>query len=136
MGAPTCTHLAIFARDISRSVAFYRRYAGLLEVHRRVDDGVTVVWMGEEGRDDAFVIVIIEAEHHDAVEPGPLAHIGYAVESREKVDEIAAMAAREGLGPIQGPLDAGPIVGYLCIFNDPDGNAVEFSHGQALGPYA
>ena len=35
---------------------------------------------------------------------------------------------------IDGPRDAGPIVGYYCIVNDPDGNLVEFSHGQSLGP--
>jgi len=34
------------------------------------------------------------------------------------------------------PRDAGPIVGYFCMLRDPDGNSVEFSFGQALGPPA
>jgi hypothetical protein len=37
---------------------------------------------------------------------------------------------------VEGPTDAGPIVGYYCIVNDPDGNPVEFSDGQSLGPSA
>ena len=30
--------------------------------------------------------------------------------------------------------DAGPIVGYYCLIHDPDGNLVEFSHGQPINP--
>ena len=33
---------------------------------------------------------------------------------------------------IQGPVYAGPIVGYFCILRDPDGNLVEFCHGQPV----
>jgi catechol 2,3-dioxygenase-like lactoylglutathione lyase family enzyme len=79
---PTCTHIAIFARDIDRSVGFYRRYADLHEAHRRVDGGVSVVWLAESGRDAEFVIVVIEADHADPVDPAPIAHIGYSVGSR------------------------------------------------------
>jgi hypothetical protein len=39
----------------------------------------------------------------------------------------------EGLS-MQGPPDAGPIVGYYCMLRDPDGNLVEFSHGQPINP--
>jgi len=130
---PTCTHVAIFARDIDRAVRFYRRYADLHEVHRRVDGGVSVVWLGEDGREGEFVIVLIAADHADAVEPSPLAHIGYSVASRDAVDRLARQARDEGVLR-DGPRDAGPIVGYYCIVSDPDGNLVEFSHGQSLGP--
>ena len=30
--------------------------------------------------------------------------------------------------------DAGPIVGYFCIVEDPDGNWLEFSFGQSINP--
>lgn len=130
---PTCTHVALFARDVERSVSFYRRYAGLEEVHRRVDDGVTVVWLGEGERRDPFVIVIIAADHADPVDPAPLAHIGYAVGSRHEVDEVASRAMVEGC-LVDPPRDAGPVVGYYCILRDPDGNLVEFSFGQSLRP--
>jgi catechol 2,3-dioxygenase-like lactoylglutathione lyase family enzyme len=130
---PTCTHIAIFARDIDRSVGFYRRYADLHEAHRRVDGGVSVVWLAESGRDAEFVIVVIEADHADPVDPAPIAHIGYSVGSRAEVDRIAGEAHKDGILK-EGPRDAGPIVGYYCIVQDPDGNLVEFSHGQSLGP--
>jgi catechol 2,3-dioxygenase-like lactoylglutathione lyase family enzyme len=130
---PTCTHVAIFARDIERSVDFYGRYADLYEVHRRVDGGVSVVWLAEHGREEEFVIVMIEADHADPVRPAPLAHIGYSVESRAEVDCRAERARKDGILR-DGPRDAGAIVGYYCIVEDPDGNLVEFSYGQSLGP--
>lgn len=134
-GSPTCTHVAIHARDVEASVAFYRSYAGLTEVHRRVDDGTTVVWLGEPGQHRDFVIVVLGMSHRDAVNPGPMAHIGYAVDSREVVDGIAARAAKANI--LREPArDAGPVVGYFCIIEDPDGNWIEFSHGQSLGRHA
>jgi catechol 2,3-dioxygenase-like lactoylglutathione lyase family enzyme len=132
---PTCTHIAIHAHDVGRSVAFYTRYAGLCEVHRRSEDGVTVVWLGEEARERQFVIVILGLPHEDAVNPGPMAHIGYAVASRAEVDRLGELADADGI-LVEPPRDAGPIVGYFCIAEDPDGNWVEFSYGQSLGPLA
>lgn len=130
---PACTHIAIFARDLPSAVEFYRRYAELVEVHRRTEHDVTVVWLAERGREREFVTVLIEAPHADVVEPAPLAHVGYAVGSRADVDRLAGMARDEGILR-EAPTDGGPIVGYYCIVSDPDGNAVEFSYGQELGP--
>jgi catechol 2,3-dioxygenase-like lactoylglutathione lyase family enzyme len=129
---PTFTHLAILARDIEHAAEFYSRYAGLVEVHRRTEHGVTVVWLGERGRERELVIVLIGAPHADAVEPAPVAHLGYAVESRDEVDRLAEQARSESI-LVEPPRDAGPIVGYYCIVRDPDGNLVEFSFGQSLG---
>ena len=131
---PTCTHVAILARDIAKAVAFYARYVCLREVHRRTEHDVTVVWLGEQGREREFVIVLIGVPHADPVDPAPLAHIGYAVPSREEVDHVADLARRDEI-LVEGPTDAGPIVGYYCIVRDPDGNLVEFSHGQSLGTH-
>jgi catechol 2,3-dioxygenase-like lactoylglutathione lyase family enzyme len=128
----SCTHVAIHARDVGKSVAFYQRYPELVEVHRRVDGATTVVWLGERGHEHRFVIVLIAADHADAALPPPMAHIGYAVASRADVDRLAALAAKDGI-LLQGATDAGPIVGYFCIVVDPDGNWVEFSFGQSLG---
>lgn len=128
----TCTHVALLCRDIEASVAFYREHVGLDEVHRRVDGGTVVVWLGEKERKEDFVLVLIDADHADAVEPAPLAHLGYAVASREDVDRAYAQAERAGL-TAQAPVYAGPIVGYYCLVRDPDGNWVEFSYGQSLG---
>jgi catechol 2,3-dioxygenase-like lactoylglutathione lyase family enzyme len=130
---PHLTHVAIRAHDIDASLDFYRRFVGLHLVHDRVDNGVRVVWLSEEAEDPAFVIVIIGVPP-EPTGPASLAeHLGYDLPSREAVDEIAARGAREGL-LLQGPTDAGPIVGYICMLRDPDGNVIEFSHGQPINP--
>jgi catechol 2,3-dioxygenase-like lactoylglutathione lyase family enzyme len=128
---PRCTHVALFCRDLSASVAFYAEHVGLHEMHRRTEDGTTVVWMAEEGRDDDFVLVMLGVAPQGGA--GAVAHLGYAVGSREEVDH-AARRAREAGFDVQRPVYAGPVVGYYCMVRDPDGNWVEFSFGQALGP--
>ena len=132
----SCTHLANRAADIEASISFYRRYAGLVEVHRREDGSIPVVWLAEPERGtEGLVIVLLGTSHAAAANPAPMAHIGYAVDARSAVDRIAAGAAGEGI-LVEQAQDAGPIVGYFCIVRDPDGNLVEFSHGQSLGPSA
>ena len=128
----TCTHVAIHARDVETCAAFYCRYAGLVEMHRRTEHDVTVVWLAEPDRADAFVLVLLGVPHEDAVHPAPLAHLGYDVASRSDVDELAASAAGAGV-QVNGPVEGGPIVGYYCMLLDPEGNWVEFSFGQSIG---
>jgi len=127
------THVALFVRDVERTVDFYKRFVGLHVVHDRVDDAVRVVWMSEQQHDPEFVIVAISLSPADAGVPPRMAHFGYDLPSRTAVDEIATRAQSEGL-LMQGPTDAGPIVGYICMLQDPDGNLVEFSHGQPINP--
>jgi catechol 2,3-dioxygenase-like lactoylglutathione lyase family enzyme len=130
---PRLTHVALFVRDIVRTIDFYRRFAGLHVVHDRVDDGVRVVWMSEKSEDPDFVIVAINLAPGEPTAPPHMAHLGYDLPSRAAVDEVAARAGGLGL-LVQGPTDAGPIVGYFCMLRDPDGNLVEFSHGQRINP--
>jgi catechol 2,3-dioxygenase-like lactoylglutathione lyase family enzyme len=130
---PHLTHVALFVRDPGRTVDFYQRFVGLHVVHDRTDEGTRVVWLSERERDPEFVIVAIAAPPADEGVPPHMAHFGYDVPSRAAVDEIAARAEKEGILE-KGPLDAGDIVGYLCIVRDPDGNLVEFSHGQPINP--
>ena len=129
---PHLTHVAIHVRDVAATVDFYQRYVGLHVVHDRTDEGVRVVWLGEQEEDPAFVIVAIGGGAGGS--PPSLAnHLGYDVPSRDAVDEIAARGRAAGI-LVQGPEDAGPIVGYFCMLRDPDGNVVEFSHGQSIRP--
>ena len=51
------------------------------------------------------------------------------------VDDIADMASTEKI--LAWPCKQEPYpVGYYCGVKDPDGNFVEFSYGQPLGPGA
>jgi catechol 2,3-dioxygenase-like lactoylglutathione lyase family enzyme len=124
--------VALHVRDVAATADFYQRYVGLHIVHDRTDAGVRVVWLGEEETDPAFVIVAIGGGMGGYLPP--LAnHLGYDVPSRDAVDEIAARGRAEGI-LVEGPVYAGPIVGYFCMLRDPDGNVVEFSHGQPIRP--
>lgn len=127
------THVALFVADVGRTIDFYKEFAGLHIVHERVDDGVRVVWLSEQESHPHFVIVAIQLQPAPPAVPPPMAHFGYDLPSRAAVDEMAVRAQAVGV-LVQGPLDAGKIVGYFCMLRDPDGNLVEFSHGQPIDP--
>ena len=130
---PTLTHLALGVRNLDRTIDFYRRHAGLRVVHDRLDGASRVVWLGEDREDVRFVLVLFEVTGERPPAPSTLQHLGFAVGSREEVDAAAASGRAEGVLAME-PLYAGPVVGYFCILNDPDGNQVEFSYGQPINP--
>lgn len=126
------THIALPVSDMDRSVAFYERYAGMQVVHRRpraTDPARDVVWLSDRTRPFAIVLVDM-GEVERAL--GPFAHLGVATEMREDVDRLAAMARDEGL-TVAGPRDAGAVVGYYCMIQDPDDHTLELSYGQDVG---
>lgn len=125
------THVALLARNLDASVAFYAKYADMEVVHRRGDSraGTEVVWLSDRTR--PFVIVLIEAEKPDTV-LGPIAHLGVGCKSRAEVDRRTAEARADGM-EVKGPEDWGPPVGYWAFIHDPDGHVLELSHGQEVG---
>ena len=125
--------LARRAGDIDTTIAFYRHHVGLHVVHDRCDNGVRVAWLSEEQEDPSFVVVVIGTPPEPRRLPVLTEHLGYDLPSREAVDEVAARAAKAGV-LAHGPVDLGPIVGYICLLRDPDGNVIEFSHGQPINP--
>src|SRR4030095_13285588 len=106
---PVLTHLALHVRDLDTSMAFYRDYCGMQVVHERAADGRRVVWLAEPGREQEFIFVLVPGG------PGQSRAAGYLV-----------------LEPREEPYP----VGYYCGIRAPDGNMVEFSYGQPLGPGA
>ena len=130
---PVLTHLALGVRDLDRTIEFYSRHAKLHVVHDRHDGHARVVWLSERAEEPDFVLVLFEVRAEPPVAPSTLQHLGFAVESREEVEAAAEAGRREGVLMIP-PTDAGPIVGYFCIMQDPDGNQVEFSYGQPIDP--
>ena len=148
------THIALPVRDIDATLAFYKRYTSLDVIHERFDDetGLRTAWLANPGdRTDAgdqmgisaarFVIVLIcgtlpKQITGDIVEEygflRSISHLGLSCESRDAVDRIAAMAKEEGC-LLLGPMYRNPVVGYICIVTDPDGNNIEFSVEQVLG---
>jgi len=130
---PVITHLALGVQNLDRTIAFYRKHVRLHVVHERVDGGARVVWLADRETDVDFVLVLFEVPDHPPPGPATLKHLGFAVASRQEVDEAAAAGRADGVLVVE-PVYAGPIVGYFCIVADPDGNHVEFSYGQPINP--
>ena len=132
---PVLTHIALQVRDLGRSIAFYSKYCGMQVVHDRTRREERVVWLAEPERQDEFIFVLMQGQARIAQATDDYSHFGFAVASKSQVDEIAAAAAADGClvwPPRQEPFP----VGYYCGIADPDGNVIELSFGQPLGPGA
>ncbi|MFQ5971257.1 MAG: VOC family protein [Alphaproteobacteria bacterium] len=129
---PVLTHLALQVRDLRACVAFYRDYCGL-EVVREREGGVT--WLAEPGRGHEFILVLLPGGEGRDPRRHDFGHLGYACASRAEVDAVADKARGAGT-LVWEPREEPYPVGYYCGVSDPDGNFVEFSYGQPLGPGA
>lgn len=131
---PNLTHVALHVSDIEKSIVFYKTYCELHITHDRTDShGGRVVWMGEEGREHELIFVMISGGPKREVLDRDFAHLGFALESREAIDRIASRGRAGGClawEPVREPYP----VGYYCGLRDPDGQVIEFSYGQPLGP--
>lgn len=133
---PALTHIAYHVRDVAACTAFYREYCGLDVVHERGDaQSGQVVWLAEPGKERDFIIVLISGGPGREQADNDYGHIGFAVEDRAAVDDIAERADAAGC-LVWAPRAEPYPVGYYCGLRDPDGNFVEFSYGQPLGPGA
>lgn len=129
------THIALHVADIDACVAFYCDYAGMRIVRDRKTHDNHVYWLAEPGKESEFIMVIMPCGPGRNQSEKDLSHLGFAVSRREDVDTVAKRAASDGIlvwEPRQEPYP----VGYYCGVRDPDGNFVEFSYGQPLGPGA
>ena len=129
------THVALHVRDLDRCVDFYTRYCGLSIVHDRTQDGKRIVWMAEPGREGDLVFVLLPGGPGSGQALNDYSHLGFALESRAAVDQLAERARQEGL-LVWPPVDEPYPTGYYCGVREPNGGVVEFSFGQPLGPGA
>jgi lactoylglutathione lyase len=138
---PRLTHVALPCSDLDRSIAFYTSVVPLVVVARNEDDSGRGVWLSNDHQSkDPFVLVLAEpapdASGGGAVRPPvptltPFAHIGIEVPERADVDRIAEQG--RALDCLHwAPRQMAPHIGYICALTDPDGNVVEFSHGQKV----
>ncbi len=127
------THLAMHVRDLDACVCFYKSYAQMQMTHDRMNDGKRVVWLAEPGRENEFIIVLIPGGPGREQVSTDYSHLGFALDSKEAVDAVADKARSDGILEWEPRQEPHP-VGYYCGIRDPDGNFVEFSFGQPLGP--
>ena len=123
------THITINCSDLDASVDFYTTFCGLSIVRDRRLEGRHNVWLGSETSPDenpSFVLVIVQDEVRARLD-----HFGFQCDSREEVEHIAEQARQQNI-LVQGPLNAGGVVGYFAMVRDPDGHIVEFTFGQPL----
>ncbi len=110
---PTLTHLALHVPDLDACIEFYRRFCGMRVIHEREGKGLRIVWMAEPGQEHRFIFVIMPGGEARHLADDDYSHFGFAVDSHEQVDAIAAEAARAGCliwPPRQEPYP----VGYYC----------------------
>lgn len=150
MATPTSllTHIALPVRDLAATLDFYAKYTTLAVIHERFDEETEMrtAWLANErdrttDQSARFVIVLIEGKLPTKITGDieesygfltSISHLGLSLDTREEVDEIAAMAKEEGC-LLLGPMYRNEVVGYICIVTDPDGNNLEFSVEQVLG---
>jgi len=128
-------------------MAFYDKYTTLENIHERQDPETNLrsVWLANPGdkteQAARFVLVLIEGSLPKQItgdieeEYGfltSISHLGISLNTRDEVDQIAAMAEEEGI-LVLGPMYRNDVVGYICLIRDPDGNNIEFSVEQVLG---
>jgi predicted lactoylglutathione lyase len=110
-------------------------YADMQLVHDRVSGSKRVVWLGEKEKEKNFILVLIPGGVERVQSAEDFSHLGFAMATRGAVDAVAERAKIAGIlewAPRQEPYP----VGYYCGIRDPDGNFIEFSYGQPLGPGA
>jgi catechol 2,3-dioxygenase-like lactoylglutathione lyase family enzyme len=127
------THVALTVADTARSAAFYREYASMTIVHRRVaeEEGAgagEILWLSDGTR--PFVVVLLPGVVTHTL--GGSNHLGVGCASREEVDARLERARAAG-HDVLGPMDHGPPVGYWGIIRDPDGHGLELAYGQEVG---
>ncbi|BAQ62175.1 Sll5075 protein [Geminocystis sp. NIES-3708] len=124
------THVALEVSDIDKSIDFYEKYAQMKVVHRRKDtvSQSDVAWISDLTR--PFVIVLIKMPKVEG-RLTPQSHLGVALESRKKVEQLCIMASDEKI-LVSGPNDWGLPVGYWAYIKDPDGHTLEISFGQEI----
>ncbi|MCK9505076.1 MAG: VOC family protein [Porticoccaceae bacterium] len=132
MYTPRMTHIALHVDNLEDTIEFYKDFCRMNIVHQREAGTKKIVWMAEPGREQDFIFVIMNQGADLQLAEDDYRHFGFA---EDAVDEVARRAERKGClvwPPRKEPFP----VGYYCGLKDPNGNYVEFSYGQPLGPGA
>lgn len=125
------THVALSARDLDKSIQFYKDYANMSIMHERIDQEINkrVVWLSDKTR--PFVLVLVQNEDPAPILT-PFAHLGVGCRDKSEVDKLCQQAREDGI-LVTEPEDYGYPVGYWAFIRDPDGHTLEISYGQEIG---
>lgn len=142
---PNCDHVAFRVADLERSISFYERVLpGRVIARKQATDRwrTAIAWIEPDGQ-PGFALVLIQATRvrwlfriFHAIVPRVLRsyeHAGFSCHSRAEVDERARVAAEAGARVLFPPTLVDEKTGYVAEVVDPDGNPIEWTHGQTFG---
>lgn len=118
-------HLVLKVRDIRASLAFYTEVVGLT-VSDWIDDRMVFLRAGTDHHDLALLQLPPGHGARPAGDYPALEHFSYRVESVEEIFEITRMLQARGIPIDRGPGRHGAGDNTFIVFQDPDGNLVEF----------
>lgn len=113
-------HLTIRVNDIERSEEFYGKVLGF-ELVRKMGQSMAVYKIGKE---DTLVIVEAETSYDPNSRDFRVDHIGFYLDSKDQVDEMAKYLRDNEVTILSGP--ANRKRGRFVFASDPDGNMIEF----------
>lgn len=126
--AARLSHLGLPVSDLTKSVAFYEKWAGMKVQSKSNDPGVRSTRLAQSA--GGFILSLLAGPMPMAM-PGVM-HLGFDCATKAEVDKLATDAKKAGV-PTVGPTDGGPGLGYQLFLADPDGNNLEFAFGQTVG---
>ena len=129
---PRITHICLHVENLEDCVRFYRRYCQMEVIEDHSEGGEGSVYMSEAGRQNELVFQFKSGGENLALAETAEQHFGFAVESREAVDDIAKLAREDEI--IFFEPDEYLPGAYLCGVKDPNGNCVEFGYGHKVPP--
>jgi catechol 2,3-dioxygenase len=121
-------HVVLNVRDLAASVKFYTEIVGL-EVSDYIEDQMAFLRCGHDHHDLALAQIPREGEGAaNTYFPGRvgLEHFSYEVGSLAEIEQAAAFLQERGVPIVRGIGKHGPGENLFLVFEDPDGNYVEF----------
>jgi catechol 2,3-dioxygenase-like lactoylglutathione lyase family enzyme len=113
-------HITIRVNEIERAEEFYGKVLGF-ELVRKMGQSMAVYKIGSE---DTLVIVEAETSYDPNSRDFRVDHIGFYLDSAEKIDEMSKYLRDNEVTILSGP--ANRKKGRFVFASDPDGNMIEF----------
>jgi len=117
-------HITIRVNKIERAEEFYGEVLGF-ELVRKMGQSMAVYKVGDE---DTVVLVEAETSYDPSSRDYRVDHVGFFVDSPERVDELAAYFKEQEVSVLRGP--ANRKRGRFVFISDPDGNMIEIFYEE------
>ena len=130
--SPKMTHICLHVESLDECARFYERYCNLNVVRDQSREGEGSVYMAGPGRETEIVFQFMSGGQSLRLPDSDNRHFGFAVESKQAVDEVAGKARADGC--LYWEPDEYIPGAYLCAVKDPNGNCLEFSFEHPMPP--